>query len=90
MFYSKTIEKKSHYYYHYLPIKQPNELQYQNTHQDLLLSPIIFDNNLKTISVSFFIADLNLLSCEFDNFTFKLLSFYTLYSTKSYLKELHL
>ena len=37
------------------------------------LSPIIFDDNLKTTSVSFFIADLNLLSCEFDSFTFKLL-----------------
>ena len=29
--------------------------------------------NLKTTSFSFFIADLNLLSCEFDSFTFKLL-----------------
>ena len=37
------------------------------------LSPIIFDDNLKTISVLFFIADFNLLSCEFDIFTFKLL-----------------
>ena len=37
------------------------------------LSPIMFDNNLNTTSVSFFIADFNLLSCEFDNFTFKLL-----------------
>ena len=35
--------------------------------------PIIFDDNLKTTSVSFLIADFNLLSCEFDNFTFKLL-----------------
>ena len=35
--------------------------------------PIIFDNNLKTTSVSFFIANFNLLSCEFDSFTFKLL-----------------
>ena len=35
--------------------------------------PIIFDDNLKTISVLFFIADFNLLSCEFDSFTFKLL-----------------
>ena len=33
----------------------------------------IFDDNLKTTSFSFFIADLNLLSCEFDSFTFKLL-----------------
>ena len=37
------------------------------------LSPIIFDDNLKTTSFSFFIADLNLLSCGFDSFTFKLL-----------------
>ena len=35
--------------------------------------PIIFDDSLKTTSVSFFTADLNLLSCEFDSFTFKLL-----------------
>ena len=33
----------------------------------------MFDDNLKTTSVSFFIADFNLLSCEFDKFTFKLL-----------------
>ena len=33
---------------------------------------IIFDDNLKTVLVSFFIADFNLLSCEFDSFTFKL------------------
>ena len=37
------------------------------------LSLITFDDNLKTTSVSFFIADLNLLSCESDSFTFKLL-----------------
>ena len=37
------------------------------------LSPIIFDDNVKTTSASFFIADVNLLSCEFDSFTFKLL-----------------
>ena len=36
-------------------------------------SPMIFDDNLKTTSDSFYIADLNLLSCEFDSFTFKLL-----------------
>ena len=36
-------------------------------------SPIIFDDNLKTTSVSFFGADFSLLSCEFDSFTFKLL-----------------
>ena len=33
--------------------------------------PIIFDDNIKTISVLFFIADFNLLSSEFDSFTFK-------------------
>ena len=36
------------------------------------LSPIIFDDNLKTNSVSFVIADFNLLSSEFHSFTFKL------------------
>ena len=36
-------------------------------------SPMIFDDNLKTTSDSFYIADLNLLSCEFDSFIFKLL-----------------
>ena len=35
--------------------------------------PIIFGDNLKTTSDSFFIADFNVLSCEFDIFTFKLL-----------------
>ena len=35
--------------------------------------PIIFDDNLKITLVSLFIADFNLLSCEFGNFTFKLL-----------------
>ena len=34
---------------------------------------VIFDDNLKITSVSLFIANFNLLSCEFDNFTFKLL-----------------
>ena len=37
------------------------------------ISFIITNDNLKTTSVSFFVADLNLLSCEFDSFTFKLL-----------------
>ena len=37
---------------------------------------IIFDDNHKTASVSFFIADFNLLSCEFNSFVFKLLPFY--------------
>ena len=36
------------------------------------LSPIIFDDNLKTTSVSSFIAEFNLISCEFNSFTFKL------------------
>ena len=35
--------------------------------------PIIFDDNLKTNSASFFIAYFNLLRCRFDSFTFKLL-----------------
>ena len=39
----------------------------------VLLSPIIFDDNLKTTPVSFFIADFSLLSCDFDSFTYKLL-----------------
>ena len=33
------------------------------------LSPIIICDNLKTTSVSFFVWDFNLLSCEFDSFT---------------------
>ena len=33
------------------------------------LLPIIFDDSLKTSSVSFFIDDFNLLSCELDSFT---------------------
>ena len=36
----------------------------------VLLLPIIFDDNFKTTPVSFFIADFNLLSYEFDSFTF--------------------
>ena len=35
--------------------------------------PFIFYDNLKAISVLFFTADFNLLSCGFDSFTFKLL-----------------
>ena len=42
-------------------------------------SLIKFDNNLKTTSVSFFIADIDLLSCKFDSFVFKLLYFVILY-----------
>ena len=41
--------------------------------------PTIFDDNLKTTSVSFFIADFDLLNCEFDSFTFKLLYCVILY-----------
>ena len=41
--------------------------------------PIIFNDNLKTTSVSLFAAYFNLLSCEFDNFTFKLLYWVILY-----------
>ena len=33
--------------------------------------PAMVDDNLKAFSVSFFIADFNLLSSEFDNVTFK-------------------
>ena len=32
---------------------------------------IISDNDLETNLVSFFVADSNLLSCEFDRFTFQ-------------------
>ena len=41
--------------------------------------PIKFDDNLKTTPVLFFIADFNLLSYEFDSFTFKLLYWAILY-----------
>ena len=44
-----------------------------------LLSPIILDDSLKTTAVSFFIANLNLLICEFDNFAFMLLYCVILY-----------
>ena len=36
--------------------------------------PIKFYERFKVTSVSFFIADLNLLSCELDNFTFNFTS----------------
>ena len=42
-------------------------------------SPIIFDDNFKTTSDSFSIADFNLLSCEFYSFTFELLYCVILY-----------
>ena len=48
------------------------------------LSPIIFDDNLKATSVSFFIAYFNLSSCKFDNFTFKLLYCVILYLISDY------
>ena len=34
---------------------------------------VIFDDNLNTTAFPSFIVDFNLLSCEFDSFTFKLL-----------------
>ena len=43
------------------------------TFVSLLELRIIFDDNLKTTSVLFFIADFKLFSCEFDSFLFKLL-----------------
>ena len=43
------------------------------------LLPIMFDDNLNTTSVSFFIAEFNFLSFEFDSFTFKLLYCVILY-----------
>ena len=54
-------------------------------------SPTIFDDNLKTTSDSFFIVDFNLLSCESDSFTFKLLYCVILYRSKlNYSMKLHL
>ena len=47
------------------------------------LSPIIFDDSLKTNSVSFFIAEFSLIFCEFDNFIFKLLYCVIYYIDKS-------
>ena len=44
--------------------------------------PIKFDEKFKITSVPFFITDFNLLSCELDNFTFKVLHRVTLYKTK--------
>ena len=45
-----------------------------------LESPKTFEESLKVTLVPFFIADFNLLSCEFDNFTFKVLYWDILYS----------
>ena len=39
----------------------------------ILESPTPFDKSFKVTSVPFFIPDFNLLSCELDNFTFKVL-----------------
>ena len=53
-----------------------------NSSAKLVLSlevQIIFDDNLKTTSALVCIADFNLLSCEFDGFTFKLLCWVFLY-----------
>ena len=43
------------------------------------LLPLMFDYSVNTTSVSFFIADFKLLSCEFDSLTFKLLYCVILY-----------
>ena len=49
----------------------------------------MFDGSLKVTSVTFFVADFNLLSSEFDSFTFTLLHWVILY--KYYIKaRLHL
>ena len=45
----------------------------------LLESPIIFDQIFKATLVPFFISVFNLLICELDNFTFKVLYRVTLY-----------
>ena len=41
--------------------------------------PILFDDGLKTTSVSFFVANFNLLSYKFDSFTFKVFYWVILY-----------
>ena len=38
-----------------------------------LESPIMFGDNVKITSVSFFIANFSLFNCKFNSFTFKLL-----------------
>ena len=43
----------------------------------------MFGDNFKTTSVSFLIVDFSLLSCEFDNFTFKLFYCVILYTIKT-------
>ena len=44
-----------------------------------LKPPTTFDESFKVIPVPFFIPDFNLLSCELDNFTFKVLYWVNLY-----------
>ena len=47
-----------------------------NLHEKLVSSlefPIKFYERFKVTSVPFFITDFNLLSCKFENFTFKVL-----------------
>ena len=41
--------------------------------------PTTFDESFKIASRPFFILDFNLLSCELDNFTFKVLDWLILY-----------
>ena len=58
-----------------------NYLLVNNNLEGKLVSslPIVFDDNLKTTPLSFFIAGFNFLSCEFDSFTIKLLYCVILY-----------
>ena len=44
-----------------------------------LESPITFDERFKVTSVPIFVPDFSLLSCELDNFTFKVLYLVPLY-----------
>ena len=39
----------------------------------IIKSPKTFDESFKVTPVPFFISDFNMLSCELDNFTFKVL-----------------
>ena len=51
-----------------------------------LESPTTFDESLKVTLVPFFIPDFNSLSCELDNFQFKLLYWESLYYIKTKIK----
>ena len=51
-----------------------------------LESPTTFDESLKVTLVPFFIPDFNSLSCELDNFQFKLLYWKSLYYIKTKIK----